>query len=39
MPNQVYRLDPDTRQVRVVADGFVRNNGIALTGDGRTAYV
>ncbi|VDB92365.1 unnamed protein product [Peniophora sp. CBMAI 1063] len=39
MPNQVYRLDPDTRQVRVVADGFVRSNGIALTGDGRTAYV
>lgn len=39
MPNQVYRFDPDTGSVRVVADGFVRCNGIAFTGDGRTAYV
>ncbi|KAK0458886.1 calcium-dependent phosphotriesterase [Desarmillaria tabescens] len=39
MPNQVYRFDPDTGNVRVVADGFVRCNGIAFTGDGRTAYV
>ncbi|VDB92364.1 unnamed protein product [Peniophora sp. CBMAI 1063] len=39
LPNQVYRLDPDTRQIRVVADGFIRCNGIAFTGDGKTAYV
>ncbi|KAK0186535.1 calcium-dependent phosphotriesterase [Armillaria mellea] len=39
MPNQVYRFDPDTGDVRVVADSFVRCNGIAFTGDGRTAYV
>lgn len=39
MPNQVYRLDPTTGAVRVVADGFLRPNGIALTGDGKIAYV
>ncbi|KAI5822350.1 calcium-dependent phosphotriesterase [Schizophyllum commune Tattone D] len=39
MPNQVYVLDPTTGSVRVVADGFVRCNGIALTPDGETAYV
>ncbi|KAF4583797.1 hypothetical protein EYR40_002288 [Pleurotus pulmonarius] len=39
MPNQVYRFDPDTGGVRMVADRFVRPNGIAFTNDGRTAYV
>ncbi|KAJ7604640.1 calcium-dependent phosphotriesterase [Roridomyces roridus] len=39
MPNQVYRLDPDTRAVRVVATDFDKCNGIAFTGDGKTAYV
>lgn len=39
MPNQVYRFDPDTAQVRVVADGFNRCNGIAFTQDGKTAYM
>ncbi|KAF7419407.1 hypothetical protein PC9H_001997 [Pleurotus ostreatus] len=39
MPNQVYRLDPDTRAVRVVADGFDKCNGIAFTADGNTAYI
>ena len=39
MPNQVYVLDPATGSVRVIADGFVRCNGIALTPDGETAYV
>ncbi|KAI0777466.1 D-lactonohydrolase-like protein [Trametes elegans] len=39
LPNQVYRLDPDTRAVRVVADGFVRCNGIAFSSDGSTAFV
>ncbi|KAJ7040712.1 D-lactonohydrolase-like protein [Mycena alexandri] len=39
MPNQVYRLNPDTGAVRVVATDFDRNNGIAFTGDGKTAYV
>ena len=39
MPNQVYRLDPDTGSLRVVADGFDRCNGIAFNGDGTVAYV
>ncbi|KAI0321394.1 D-lactonohydrolase-like protein [Amylostereum chailletii] len=39
LPNQIYRLDPSTGQVRVVADGFIRPNGIAFSGDGQTAYV
>ncbi|TFK91302.1 D-lactonohydrolase-like protein [Polyporus arcularius HHB13444] len=39
LPNQVYRFDPDTGSVRVVADGFDRCNGIAFTPDGRTAFV
>lgn len=39
MPNQVYRLDPDTGAVRVVATDFDKCNGIAFTGDGQTAYM
>ncbi|KAG0705378.1 hypothetical protein DFH29DRAFT_1032103, partial [Suillus ampliporus] len=39
LPEQVYRLDPSTGQVRVVADQFVHPNGIAFTPDGKTAYV
>ncbi|KAJ7088639.1 D-lactonohydrolase-like protein [Mycena epipterygia] len=39
MPNQVYRLDPDTGTVRVVATDFDKCNGIAFTGDGKTAYI
>ncbi|KAI0789017.1 D-lactonohydrolase-like protein [Irpex lacteus] len=39
LPNQVYRFDPDTGSVRVVADGFDRPNGIAFTKDGKTAYI
>jgi gluconolactonase len=39
MPNQVYRFDQDKGTVRVVADGFDRCNGLAFTGDGKTAYV
>ncbi|KAG1741010.1 hypothetical protein EDB19DRAFT_753460 [Suillus lakei] len=39
LPSQVYRLDPSTGQVRVVADQFVHPNGIAFTPDGKTAFV
>ena len=39
MPNQVYRLDPVTRRVRVVATDFTRCNGIALSEDGKLAYM
>ncbi|CAL1710465.1 unnamed protein product [Somion occarium] len=36
---KMYRFDPDTGRVRVVADGFDRPNGIAFTKDGNTAYI
>ncbi|KAG7440453.1 D-lactonohydrolase-like protein [Guyanagaster necrorhizus] len=39
MPNQVYRFDPNTGSVRVVADGFDKCNGLAFSGDGRRAYI
>jgi len=39
MPNQVYRLDPVTRRVRVVATDFNKCNGIALSEDGKLAYI
>lgn len=39
MPNQVYRFDPDTGAVRVVATDFDKCNGIAFTADGKTAYM
>ena len=39
VPNQVYRFDPQTGSVRVVADQFDKPNGIAFTSDGSIAYV
>ncbi|KAG1813524.1 uncharacterized protein BJ212DRAFT_1365485 [Suillus subaureus] len=39
LPSQVYRFDPSTGQVRVVADQFVHPNGIAFTPDGESVYV
>ncbi|KAI0079437.1 calcium-dependent phosphotriesterase [Panus rudis PR-1116 ss-1] len=39
MPNQVYRFDPDTGVIRVVADGFEKPNGIAFSQCGSTAYI
>ncbi|KXN86973.1 Gluconolactonase [Leucoagaricus sp. SymC.cos] len=39
LPSQVYRLDPDTGAVRVVAGDFDKPNGLAFSGDGHTAYV
>ncbi|KAI0079471.1 D-lactonohydrolase-like protein [Panus rudis PR-1116 ss-1] len=39
LPFQVYRFDPDTGVVRVVADGFGQPNGLAFTQDGKTAYI
>jgi gluconolactonase len=35
----VYRLDPQTRALEVVADDFVRPNGICFSPDERTLYV
>ncbi|KAJ7272601.1 D-lactonohydrolase-like protein [Mycena haematopus] len=39
IPNQVYRFDADSGEVRVVADGFQQPNGIAFSPDGNTAYI
>ncbi|KAF9557269.1 calcium-dependent phosphotriesterase [Agrocybe pediades] len=39
LPSQVYMFDPTTCLVRVVADGFVTPNGIALSPDGKIGYV
>jgi gluconolactonase len=35
----VYRLDPDTGHVRIVADDFVRPNGLAFSADERELYI
>lgn len=39
LPNMVYRLDPTTMAVTVVADGFRLCNGITFSPDGRYAYI
>ncbi|KAF7289495.1 SGL domain-containing protein [Mycena chlorophos] len=39
LPNQVYRFDVGTGEVRAVADGLVQPNGIAFSPDGATAYI
>jgi gluconolactonase len=39
LPNQVYRYEPQTGDIRVVADGFGRPNGICFSPDERTVYV
>lgn len=39
LPSQVYRFDPSTGQVRVIAAQFVNPNGIAFTPDGATAFM
>ncbi|KAL2415640.1 hypothetical protein ABEF95_004561 [Exophiala dermatitidis] len=39
LPNQVYRLNPDTGAVTVVADGFDLPNGITFSPNGSYAYV
>lgn len=39
LPNQVYSYDPLTGDARVVADGFGRPNGIAVSADQSTVYI
>ena len=39
LPNQVYRFDPNTSDVRVIADGFGRPNGITFSPDEKTVYI
>lgn len=39
LPNQVYRFNPSTGEVRAVADGFSRPNAIALNTDASIVYI
>jgi gluconolactonase len=39
LPNQVYRFEPSTGDVRVVADGFGRPKGICFSPDEATVYI
>ena len=39
LPNHVYRFDPRTGAVRVVAADFDKPNGIAFSPDGKKAYM
>ena len=39
LPNQVYKFDPKTKNVRVVADGFGRPNGISFSPDESVLYI
>ena len=39
LPQQVYRFDPETGDIRVVADGFGRPNGIAFSPNEDTVYI
>ncbi|EJD51262.1 calcium-dependent phosphotriesterase [Auricularia subglabra TFB-10046 SS5] len=39
LPVQVYRFDPRTGEIRVVADGFEKANGPAFSPDGKIAYI
>ncbi|CAG8766905.1 5078_t:CDS:1, partial [Racocetra fulgida] len=37
--NNVYRFNPKTGNIRVVADGFIKPNGIAFSPDEKTLYI
>ncbi|KAJ5669547.1 hypothetical protein N7462_010617 [Penicillium macrosclerotiorum] len=39
LPNHVYRYDPATQDIRVVADGLGRPNGISFSPDEQTLYI
>lgn len=39
LANQVYRYDPKTGDIRVVADGFGKPNGICFSPDEQTVYI
>ena len=39
LPNQVYRYDPTTGGIRVIADGFSRPNGICFSPDEKIVYI
>lgn len=39
LPCQVYRFEPETKNIRAVADGFVRPNGLCFSPDLRVLYI
>jgi gluconolactonase len=39
LPNQVYRYDPRTKNIRAMADGFGRPNGICFSPDEKIVYI
>lgn len=39
LPNQVYRFDPKNGDLRIVADGFGRPNGISFSPDESLCYI
>jgi gluconolactonase len=39
LPTHVYRIDPDTGKATVVADDFVRPNGLAFSPDEKKLYI
>ncbi|KAK5108320.1 hypothetical protein LTR62_008416 [Meristemomyces frigidus] len=39
LPCQVYKFEPETGEVRVVADGFGRPNGLCFSPDEETMYI
>jgi gluconolactonase len=39
MPRRVYRLEPESRAIRVVADDFTQPNGLAFSSDERRLYI
>ncbi|KAG5998215.1 hypothetical protein E4U43_002481 [Claviceps pusilla] len=39
LPSQVYRFDPGTGSIRVVADGFGRPNGTSFSPDQTVVYI
>jgi gluconolactonase len=39
LPNQVYRYDPITKNIRAMADGLGRPNGICFSPDEKTVYI
>lgn len=39
LPNQVYRFNPDTGDIRVMADGFGKPNGIAFSPNEKMVYI
>lgn len=39
LPDRVYRYDPDARELRVVAEGLDKPNGLAFSPDASTLYV